>query len=112
MFSIVFSVSTNNHNISPQEMIDWFRSQAAEFTRIANTLEDTFNSRGVRPKIQAVVEPAQITLDQIRQTLGSNSMRPADIATSLKTSKELVSGIVDKHPETFEKFGKGWIKAK
>lgn len=93
-------------------MIAWFRAKAAEFTAIADNLENTFSGSGavIRPQLNGL--GPEVTVEQIRGKMGSNALRPADIAGVLGTSKLRVIEVINKHPDIFEKFGKGWVKVK
>jgi len=93
-------------------MIAWFRAKAAEFNQIADNLESTFSGDRDGLSLQPVVQPAEVTLDQVKGLMGSNNVRPADLAKMLRTSKARVEEIIAAHPETFEKYGKGWLRLK
>jgi selenocysteine lyase/cysteine desulfurase len=110
--SIMILSMNVNRNISPKEMVSWFRGKATEFNNIANTLEATFDSGNGAPNPQrVVVSNHDATLDEIK----ANAIKPkraASIAAQLNTTREKVAEMIAKHPESFEIIGRGWIKAK
>jgi hypothetical protein len=112
MFSNLSPVKENT-NITPKDLITWFRVKAEEFNTIAETLQSTFDSGNGSPKPPNVVvlTPKDLTLDQVK-ALAKKPTRASSIGQKLGTTRESVVDVITKHPEAFETIGRGWIKAK
>ena len=102
-------------DISPKEMVEWFKTKAEEFNRIAKDLETTFSTSG-QPLVQiirtTVITPT--TVDMVRESLVKigKPARHSMIADALKASGVTVKNILKNNPDKFEQVGRGWWKVK
>ncbi len=107
--------------ITPAEMIAWFEGKSSEFLKIAETLRETFTAEG-KPAItlestggqgQARHNGAPPSFESIKTFLNDKeSARYSEIATGTSGTADDVRAVIKKHPETFEMYGRGWIKLK
>ncbi len=105
-----------NGAIQPREIIGWFRSKAKEFNAMADSLESTFANvavNGSEHKAQGFTLNIPASFERVKEAVQkSKSLRAAQIADDLGSTRESVLEIVKNNPEHFEVVGKGWIKIK
>jgi hypothetical protein len=102
-----------NENIKPAEMIEWFKTKANEFNRIAKVLESTFSATG-QPLIQSQPISKIVNADEVKTALATfnKTTRSSAIAEYLKTDQSAVLTILSGNPNLFEQVGRGWWKNK
>jgi hypothetical protein len=106
-------------SITPAEMIQWFKSKAIEFNRIANVLESTFSPSGL-PIIQSSIAPPvksssdEVSAEDIKTALETfgRTARSSKIAEHLKVEQAAILPVLSSNPEMFEQVGRGWWKNK
>lgn len=113
------------NELRPSEIIQWFRGKAAEFQRIADALETTFNADG-QPSLQGTKEASasfptllqngasKVTVETVKKMLSGieTGVRYTTIAQQLGADSEEVRTVLWGNPGTFEQSGRGWWKVK
>src|SRR5437016_12602213 len=102
------------NTLKPKEMIQWFRTKAAEFERIADTLEATFSPAG-EPAIHSQANgrgtTKEVGVSEIQNFLKkttSGAARYNTIADGLGADPEVVSKFLRAHlGKEFELKGRG-----
>lgn len=114
-------------DISPQQIVEWFRAKAREFNGLADTLERTFTSSGspaigksadaVRApshKIEATTSGQTDKLlplaEQIRFALRVQGHRISTLAAFLNTTEEAIMKEISRPWNGFYVGDRGWIK--
>ena len=102
-------------NATPAEVIQWFKDKAAEFTRIAETLEATFPSGGQLKAVSEVVGRGNnvpvVAVENALMELGKPA-RYSTIAKHMGADPSAVWGVLKGNPTLFDQVGRGWWKRK
>jgi hypothetical protein len=100
--------------LTPTEIVQWFREQAEIFTQMADTVENTF--RAV-PRTELTVQTTTTphpngntaTAEKIRQLVSVKAARAASLAKALGTSKAHIRRIVTAEGSGLVLGDRGWI---
>lgn len=121
-----YTDSTVN-TITPAQIVEWFRAKAAEFTAVADSLEQTFSDGKPSPKVllgpktsapktqhSGLLDPAreQEIVEWLKLELGGFSARAAVLATKREFTREEIRMVIQRHPDIFEVGEKGWVRLK
>jgi hypothetical protein len=107
-------------NITPAEMIQWFRSKANEFNNIADGLESTFSPSGqpiVKTQPATTAQSDSVKKPNVEDvktalTKFGKPSRSSLIAKSINADPSVVSMILSSFPNIFEQVGRGWWQNK
>lgn len=92
--------------LSPADIVGWFRHQAKVFNEMADAIESTFTVDG-RPRDF----PPTPTASEVRKTLAGKAMRLADLARILKVGPDELKPMLTEE-NGFVLGERGWIRAK
>lgn len=99
-------------NLTPLQVIEWMREQAAKYTRMADEMERSFGVVSGRSWLSAPVVPAggkYIAVDDIRKIVADRKVRAKDIADALGIlDAEVLRPYLTKE-NGFDVGDRGWI---
>jgi hypothetical protein len=105
-------------DLTPQQIVAWFRNQAKKFTEMADFTEQTFSQpirykRTLESHYETTVgpAPAQITAAQLEESVRKKGGRVKDLAERLKTDEATIEGLLDPGSRVY-KAERGWLKLK
>ena len=94
--------------LTPDDIVRWFREQATLFNKMADQVESTF-LRLPREAHPPRTEACEITVDGIKKMMEGRAIRLATLAEQLGVEKEVVKPLLT--PENgFEIADQGWIR--
>jgi hypothetical protein len=104
-------------DLSPKQIIDWFRQQSKQFKEIADSLESTFgpdNASGALTRPRRIVDgqvstDGNVTADQVRNALKFRKMRLNKLAEKLGVSESKIRPLLTTE-NGIEIGERGWIK--
>jgi hypothetical protein len=105
--------------LSPKQIADWFRSQAKQFNKMADTVEATFKlqpaARGKQieetgdAELIAVPEAGTVTAQQFEDEVRKKTGRLKGLAERLNTSEDTLRGLL--HPASrVHVASRGWLE--
>lgn len=104
-------------SLSSSQIIQWFRDKAAEFNKVADSLENTFKDGTPNPSSQSGIQKPKsfstplTTFSVFDFVKAGRAVRPGKIAAHFGVTIEQVQAVISTCPESFERVGRGWIKA-
>ena len=101
-------------NLTPSQIVEWFREQARVFNQMATTIENTFK---MIPPTNGAESPAlsgmgTFTPAMLRSALAEKAMRVATIAKQFNVREYDVEKAIDSADSCVVRGRKGWITIK
>jgi hypothetical protein len=99
-----------SQELSPQDVVRWFRTQAKSFQQMADTVEATFKINSVR--FAPDTSLTAITADHLKEAIKEKGkqMRVATLAKQFNVENHVIKSIVQDPKSGLEIGEKGWIK--
>jgi len=111
--------------ITPQDMVNWFRAKSKEFTQMADSLESTFNLTTGTPAIgitrtrrepQGEALPAKeeapttITAESVKWRMDGKAKRLGQLAGACGVTEQALLAIIQEPGSGLELATRGWVK--
>lgn len=104
--------------LTPQQVVAWFRSRADRFGEMADEVERTFNLTNGKVSVdtfssQVSEAREELAIVRIKNLMADGkSRRVADISTALALTEHVVRAAVYEAGDDFELNERGWISMK
>jgi hypothetical protein len=116
--------------ITPQDMVNWFRARSKEFAKYADSLEGTFNLATGAPAVgkesgkerlrRMIAEEAALDANQqpsftltaavVREKMGGKAMRLGALAGACGVTEQAVQDIIESQDSGLVLATRGWVK--
>jgi hypothetical protein len=101
-------------NITPQQIVAWFRQQAENFNKMADTVEATFIRQGnltngvISPQA-SLPKMGSVTIEQIRSRLAKKSARVVHLAHEFNVEETQVRSLINASGSGVKMKERGWL---
>jgi hypothetical protein len=98
-------------DLSPKQIVDWFRQQAIMFNEMANNVEQTFTLKPTAPLLQSRPIPMSgtVTAEQLESRVREKSGRISNLANHFNVREESIISLL--HPASRVYVAeRGWLK--